>query len=38
MSVTNTVKRTYAVVVERTPNNYAAYAPDVLGCASVGAD
>ncbi len=38
MSVTKTVKRTYAVVVERAPNNYAAYAPDVLGCASVGDD
>lgn len=24
----------YAVVYERTPNNYCAYAPDVPGCAS----
>ncbi len=32
------MKRTYAVVVERAPNNYAAYAPDVLGCVSTGAD
>lgn len=23
---------TYAIVVEQTPNNYAAYAPDVPGC------
>ena len=26
------MKCTYAVVFERTPNNYAAYAPDVPGC------
>ena len=26
------MKRTYAVVFERAPNNYAAYAPDVPGC------
>ena len=26
------MKLTYAVVFERTPNNYAAYAPDVPGC------
>ena len=26
----------YAVVFERTPNNYAAYAPDVPGCGSTG--
>ena len=32
------MKRTYAVIVERAPNNYAAYAPDVLGCVSTGAD
>ncbi|MXV99105.1 MAG: hypothetical protein F4Z34_06235 [Acidimicrobiaceae bacterium] len=27
---------TYAVVFEKAPNNWAAYAPDVLGCVSVG--
>ena len=27
---------TYAVVYERTPNNYSAYAPDVPGCISTG--
>ena len=26
------MKLTYAVVYERTPNNYSAYAPDVPGC------
>ena len=26
------MKRTYAVVFERSPNNYAAYAPDIPGC------
>ena len=26
------MKRTYAVVFEQAPNNYAAYAPDVPGC------
>lgn len=26
------MKRSYAVVFERSPNNYAAYAPDVPGC------
>ena len=27
----------YTVVIERTPNNYAAYVPDLLGCvASAG--
>lgn len=26
------MKRIYAVVFERAPNNYAAYAPDVPGC------
>ncbi len=31
------MKLTYAVVFERTPNNYGAYAPDVPGCVSVGA-
>lgn len=24
----------YAIVIERTPNNYAAYAPDLPGCAA----
>ncbi len=28
------MKLTYAVVFERTPNNYAAYAPDLPGCIS----
>ena len=26
----------YAVVYERTPNNYCAYAPDLPGCISTG--
>ena len=26
------MKQSYAVVFERTPNNYAAYAPDLPGC------
>ena len=26
------MRLTYAVVVEQTPNNYSAYAPDVPGC------
>lgn len=26
----------YAVIYERSPNNYAAYAPDLAGCGSVG--
>ena len=30
------MKHEYAVIYERTPNNYAAYAPDVPGCGSVG--
>ncbi len=30
------MKLTYAVVFERTPNNYAAYAPDVPGCIATG--
>ena len=30
------MKLTYAVVFERTPNNYSAYAPDVPGCVSTG--
>ena len=30
------MKLCYAVVFERTPNNYGAYAPDVSGCISVG--
>ena len=28
------MKLTYAVVIEQTPNNYAAYAPDMPGCIS----
>ena len=28
------MKLRYAVVFEQTPNNYCAYAPDVLGCIS----
>ena len=28
------MKLTYAVVFERTPNNYCAYAPDLPGCVS----
>ena len=28
------MKLTYAVVIEQTPNNYGAYAPDVPGCVS----
>ena len=28
------MKLTYAVVIEETPRNYAAYAPDVPGCVS----
>lgn len=24
----------YAIVIERTPNNYAAYSPDLPGCAA----
>ena len=30
------MKLKYAVVFEKVPGNYAAYAPDVLGCVSVG--
>ena len=30
------MKLTYAVVIEQTPNNYGAYAPDVPGCVSTG--
>ena len=30
------MKLTYAVVFEKTPNNWCAYAPDVLGCISTG--
>lgn len=26
----------YVVVIERTPNNYGAYVPDLPGCISVG--
>ena len=32
------MKLTYAVIFERAPNNYAAYAPDVPGCISTGKD
>ena len=28
------MKLKYAVVIEKAPNNYCAYAPDVLGCIS----
>ncbi len=27
----------YAILIEKTPNNYSAYAPDLLGCAATGA-
>ena len=27
----------YAIIKEKTPNNYSAYAPDLLGCAATGA-
>jgi predicted RNase H-like HicB family nuclease len=27
----------YAVVIERAPNNYAAYVPDLPGCVATGA-
>ncbi len=27
----------YAIVIEKAENNYAAYAPDVQGCAATGA-
>lgn len=30
------MKLSYAVVFEKTPNNYGAYAPDVPGCVSTG--
>ena len=30
------MKLTYAVVFEKTPNNWCAYAPDVPGCGSAG--
>jgi predicted RNase H-like HicB family nuclease len=26
----------YAIVIEKTPNNYSAYAPDLPGCAATG--
>ena len=32
------MKLTYAVVFERAPNNYAAYAPELPGCISTGKD
>ncbi|WP_420437034.1 type II toxin-antitoxin system HicB family antitoxin [Candidatus Poriferisodalis sp.] len=31
------MKLTYAVVIEQTPKNYGAYAPDVPGCISTAA-
>ena len=27
----------YAIVIEQTPHNYSAYAPDLPGCAATGA-
>ena len=30
------MKQKYAVVFERSPNNYGAYVPDLPGCVSVG--
>ena len=30
------MKLKYAVVYERTPNNYSAYSPDLPGCISTG--
>ncbi|MEG3850000.1 type II toxin-antitoxin system HicB family antitoxin [Microcoleus sp. herbarium19] len=27
----------YAIVIEKIPNNYSAYAPDLSGCAATGA-
>ena len=30
------MKLRYAVVIEKAPNNYCAYAPDMLGCISTG--
>ena len=30
------MKLKYAVIYERTPNNYSAYAPDLPGCISTG--
>ncbi len=27
----------YAIVIERTPNNYSAYVPDLPGCVATGA-
>ncbi len=34
--VAKSMRLRYAVVIEQTPNNYCAYAPDVLGCVSTG--
>ena len=31
------MKLTYAVIIEQTPNNFGAYAPDVPGCISTAA-
>ena len=36
--MTDTAKRTCTVAIDRGPNNYSAYCPDVLGCVSVGDD
>lgn len=35
---THAMQRTYAVVFERAPSNYAAYAPDVPGCVAAAED
>ncbi len=29
--------KTYLVIIEKAPNNYGAFSPDVLGCVSSGA-
>ncbi|WP_449417671.1 type II toxin-antitoxin system HicB family antitoxin [Phormidium nigroviride] len=28
----------YAIIIEKTPNNYSAYPPDLPGCAATGAN
>jgi predicted RNase H-like HicB family nuclease len=30
------VNQRYTIVIERAPNNYSAYVPDVLGCITTG--
>lgn len=30
------MERTYAIVIEKAPGNYGAYAPDVPGCVATG--